>query len=123
VAVNLCADLNGHDLPIKKYLIQAEIVTPEGEIITPGSVCFKSVSGYDIVKIFAPSWGLLGLVVSVAFRVMPLTAADEFASMRMHEVSRKHFLDGLDESNEETDAVYSRKIKAKFDPRSILPIV
>lgn len=123
VAVNLCADLDGHDLPIKKYFIQAEIVTPEGEIITPGSVCFKSVSGYDIVKIFAPSWGLLGLVISAAFRVMPLTAADEFASMKMRAVDRQHFLSGLDETNEDTDAVYSRKIKAKFDPQTVLPIV
>jgi len=123
VAVNLSADLSGHDLPIKKYFIQAEIVTPEGEIITPGSVCFKSVSGYDIVKIFTPSWGLLGLVVSAAFRVMPLTASDEFATMRMHAVDRKHFLSGLEASNQDTDAVYSRKIKDKFDPQAILPIV
>ncbi len=123
VAVNLSADLHGHDVPIKKYFIQAEIVTPEGEIITPGSVCFKSVSGYDIVKIYAPSWGLLGLVVSAAFRAMPLTAADEFATMKMHAIERQHFLSGLDQSNEDADAVYSRKIKAKFDPQGVLPIV
>jgi len=123
LAVDLSAELNGHDLPIKKYFIQAEIVTPEGEIITPGSVCFKSVSGYDIVKIFAPSWGLLGLIVSAAFRVMPLSAAEEFGPMKMQGIDREHFLSGLDETSEETDVIYSRKIKAKFDPENILPIV
>ena len=45
VAINLAAELNGHDLPLKKYFIKAEVVLPTGEIITPGSVCFKSVSG------------------------------------------------------------------------------
>ncbi|MCP4684085.1 MAG: FAD-binding oxidoreductase [bacterium] len=123
IAVNLSADLHGHDVPIKKYFIQSEIVTPEGEIITPGSVCFKSVSGFDIVKIFAPSWGLLGLVVSAAFRVMPISGAAEFDSMTMHAVDREHFLSGLDEANKDADAVYSRKIKAKFDPAGILPVV
>ncbi|MCD6250534.1 MAG: FAD-binding oxidoreductase [candidate division Zixibacteria bacterium] len=123
VAVNLSAELNGHDLPIKKYFLQAEIVTPKGEIITPGSICFKSVSGYDIVKIYAASWGLLGLMVSITFRVMPLTAAEEYATMKMKAIDRRHFLSGLDESISETDAIYSRKIKAKFDPLSILPIV
>ena len=123
VAVNLSAELNGHDLPIKKYFLQAEIVTPEGEIITPGSICFKSVSGYDIVKIYAASWGLLGLMISVTFRVMPLTAAEEYVTMKMKAIDRRHFLSGLDESTRKTDAIYSRKIKAKFDPLSILPIV
>jgi FAD/FMN-containing dehydrogenase len=123
VAVNLAAELNGHDLPLKKYFIQSEIVTPQGEVVRAGSVCFKSVSGYDLVKVFAPSWGLLGLIVSATFRVLPLSAADEFASMTMKPVNHNHFLSGLDESSQDVDVIYSRKIKVKFDPHGILPIV
>jgi FAD/FMN-containing dehydrogenase len=123
VAVNLAANLHGVHVPIKKYLIKAEIVTPEGDIITPGSICFKSVSGYDVVKIFSPSWGLLGLIVSATFRVMPLSGAADFTAMRMQAVDRARFLAGLDESNQDCDAVYSRKIKNKFDPVRVLPIV
>ncbi|MBD3402373.1 FAD-binding protein [candidate division GN15 bacterium] len=123
VATGLSATLYDHPLPIKKYMIKAEVVTPTGEIIRPGSVCFKSVSGYDIVKIFSPSWGLLGLLVSVTFRVMPDTAREEYREMRQNAVDRERFLAGLDEGNDDVDAVYSRKIKAKFDPENILPIV
>jgi glycolate oxidase len=123
LAVNLSAELNGHDLPIKKYFIKATIVTPIGEIIEPGSVCFKSVSGYDIVKIFAGSWGLLGFLVSATFRVMPSTAAHEFASMKQKGVDRATFLRAFDEANQEANSTYSRKIKAKFDPNGVLPIV
>jgi FAD/FMN-containing dehydrogenase len=123
VAVDLTAELNGHDWPIKKYFIQSEVVTPTGDIVHAGSVCFKSVSGYDVVKIFAPSWGLLGLIVSATFRVLPLTAAEEFATMKMKPVDRAHFLSGLDESSQDIDVIYSRKIKAKFDPHGILPEV
>ncbi|MCK4572905.1 MAG: FAD-binding oxidoreductase [candidate division Zixibacteria bacterium] len=123
IAAGLSAELDGHDFPLKKYFIRAEIVTPEGDIITPGSTCFKSVSGYDIVKIFAGSWGLLGLIVSATFRVMPDSAADEFNAMRMKSFDRENFLEGLREENCNADVAYSRKIKIKFDPTHILPIV
>ncbi|MFZ5980798.1 MAG: FAD-binding oxidoreductase [Candidatus Zixiibacteriota bacterium] len=122
-AVNIAAELNGHDLPFKKYLIKAEIVTPEGEIISPGSVCFKSVAGYDIVKIFASSWGLLGLLVNLYLRVIPASAREEYAGMKMKPVSRENFLNGLKVSERGSDAVYARKIKDKFDPNGILPVL
>ncbi len=123
VAVNLAAELAGHLLPIKKHLIMAEVVTPQGEIITPGSPCFKSVSGYDVVKIFTPSWGLLGLVVNATFRVLPISAAAEYTDMKMATIDRDRFLAGLDENSTEPDVIYSRKIKAHFDPEGVLPVV
>ena len=123
VSVNLSGEVNGYELPIKKYFIKAEIVTPTGEIIKPGSVCFKSVSGYDIVKVFAPSWGLLGLLVTATFRVMPLTAAEEYHSLKMNAIDRAPFLSALDTANDDVDAVYSQKIKTRFDPANVLPIV
>jgi FAD/FMN-containing dehydrogenase len=123
ISVGLAADLHKHDLPIKKYFIKATIVTPEGNIIKPGSVCFKSVSGYDVVKLFSPSWGLLGLVISATFRVMPESGKIDFATMAMKAVERGRFLEAYDKSNPGIDAEYVRKIRAKFDPRSVLPIV
>jgi len=123
LAVNLSADLNGRDVPLKRYFIKAEVVTPEGEIITPGSVCFKSVSGYDIVKLFSGSWGLLGLIVSASFRVLPTTALSEFEGLKLKKVDRTNFVKAFDVSNDAADAVYSRKIKDKFDPNGVLPIV
>ena len=123
IAVNLNAEMHGHDLPLRRYFIWAEVVTPEGDIIKPGSVCFKSVSGYDIVKIFAGSWGLLGLIVSAAFRVLPITAEGEYITLRQKGIHREKLLDSLKEPNPVIDALYSRKIKEKFDPIGVLPKV
>ena len=123
LAVGLSSEYHKVDFPLKKYFIRAEIVTPTGEIIRPGSVCFKSVSGYDVTRLFAGSWGLLGLIVSATFRVMPSSAEAEYTVMKQKGVDRRPLLDGLTESNEESDAVYSRKIKAKFDPNGVLPII
>ena len=123
IAIGLSAELDGHDFPLKKYFIKAEIVTPEGDIIRPGSACFKSVSGYDIVKIFANSWGLLGLIVSATLRIIPVAASSELGSMKMKAIDRENFLAPFDKSNTSAEAVYSRKVKEKFDPGGILPIV
>ncbi|UCD62900.1 MAG: FAD-binding oxidoreductase [Candidatus Zixiibacteriota bacterium] len=123
IAVGLSSIFDKHDFPLKKYFLQAEIVTPDGEIIRPGSVCFKSVSGYDIVRIFSGSWGLLGLIISASFRVMPLAAQAEYAKMKIEEVSRQRLLASLREDNPDTNAVYSRKVKARFDTGNILPVV
>lgn len=123
VAVGLSARMHDHDVPLSRYFLKAEIVTPEGEIITPGSICFKSVSGYDIVKIYAGSWGLLGFIVSASFRVMPDTARDDYTAMRQKPVDRTGLIAALDEDSTDPDAVYSRKIKNKFDPNNILPII
>ncbi len=123
LAVGLSGELHKHEVPIKKYFIQAEIVTPLGEIIKPGSTCFKSVSGYDIVKIFSGSWGLLGLIVTATFRVMPITGADDFATMKQNKITRDGLLFALENSDNSDDAGYSKKIKAKFDPENILPLI
>lgn len=123
IACDLTADYQGHDLPLKKYFIKAEIVTPNGELITPGSTCFKSVSGFDIVKIFAGSWGLLGLIVSATFRVMPESGAADYGAIKQKAHDRNHLIKALDHKNSETDAVYTQKIKTKFDPNSILPLL
>jgi len=123
LAIGLTADLHGHDLPLKRFFLKAQIVTPEGEIITPGSICFKSASGYDVVKVFAGSWGLLGFIVSATLRVVPDSAVDEYAGMREKGTNRGSFLAGLVDSNVTTDAVYCRKIKQKFDPNAIFPVI
>ena len=123
LAVGLSADYDGHDFPLKKYFIKADLVTPDGESITPGSTCFKSVAGYDIVKIFSGSWGLLGLIVSATFRVMPLVGESDFVSITQKEISRAALEKALNQANSVPDAVYSRKIKEKFDPQHILPLL
>ncbi len=123
VAGGLNSMYETHELPLKKYLIKAEIVTPEGEIIEPGSVSFKSVSGYDIVKIYCGSWGLLGMVVSATFRIMPTEGSEEYQEITMQKWSREKLVDSLAESNTTNDAFYSKKIKLKFDPNNILPVL
>lgn len=123
LAAGLSARHLDHTLPISRYLIMAEIAVPEGKVIKPGSACFKSVSGLDIVKIFSPSWGILGLIVTATLRVLPLTAREEYTDICQLPVEYEKFAEMYTHPGDNQSAVYSIKIKEKFDPNHILPLI
>jgi FAD/FMN-containing dehydrogenase len=123
LAVGLCAIRDGHKLPISRYFIKGEIAVPEGKVIKPGSACFKSVSGLDIIKIFSPSWGLLGMIVTVTLRVLPVSMEADFHDIIMQPVDYGKFVSLYVSPGENQSAVYSVKIKNKLDPNNILPLV
>lgn len=112
-----------HPVPISKFLIMGQIATPDGQVIKPGSVCFKSVSGFDIVKIFSPSWGQLGMICTATFRVVPITARDEYVKPSQEALDYGSFAATYRDPGDNQSAVYSIKIKQKFDPNNILPLI
>ncbi|MBN2227289.1 MAG: FAD-binding oxidoreductase [candidate division Zixibacteria bacterium] len=123
IASGLTADYKGHDLPISRYFIKAEIVMPDGSVIQSGSACFKSVSGLDIVKIFSPSWGQLGLIVNACLRVLPISIADDYRGLKMHGLEYARFVSTFTDPGDNVSAQYSLKIKEKFDPSGRLPLI
>jgi glycolate oxidase len=56
----------------KDYVIALEIVLPTGEIIHTGSKALKSVTGYDLTKLFIGSEGTLGIFTKIVVKLIPL---------------------------------------------------
>ena len=56
----------------KDYVIALEVVLPTGEIIHTGSKALKSVTGYDLTKLFIGSEGTLGIFTTIAVKLIPL---------------------------------------------------
>jgi len=123
VAVNLSADLHGVDLPARRFVLQLEVVTGGGEILTAGSPNLKVAGGQDIARVFASSWGLLGLIISVTFRVVPISALGDYSAIKMKEVARSSGLPAVWAGGGSADQDYFRKIKGRFDPAGVLPAV
>ena len=69
------------------YVLGLEVVLPGGRIMRTGSRCMKSVSGYDLTRLFVGSEGTLGIVTEIIFKINPKPTATKtslarFASLK-----------------------------------------
>ncbi|NMC45014.1 MAG: FAD-binding oxidoreductase, partial [candidate division Zixibacteria bacterium] len=122
----LAAGLKGHDgvhvVPFSRHLLSITAVLADGSIVHPGSLTFKSVSGYDISRLFYNSWGYLGMVIELSFRVLPLSEKQpESSPLTLIPPDHDAFVEQM--SGREPSAELYRTIKNRFDSRGLLPLI
>ena len=61
---------------VRDWLIGCTAVLSDGRAVHAGGQVVKNVSGYDLPKLFAGSWGTLGCIVEASFKLRPLPARD-----------------------------------------------
>ena len=64
---------------VRDLVVGMTLVLSDGTIAKSGGKVIKNVAGYDVAKLFAGSYGTLGLIASVSVRLHPLPAGNATA--------------------------------------------
>jgi glycolate oxidase FAD binding subunit len=56
----------------RDMMIGAKAVFPNGDIVVSGGKTVKNVSGYDMCKLLIGSYGTLGILCEMTFKILPL---------------------------------------------------
>jgi FAD/FMN-containing dehydrogenase len=120
LASGLTGSDGDHTIPLSRYLLSVTAALPDGTIVKPGAVTFKSVSGYDVARIFFNSWGVIGMVLELSFRVLPESKRDDMQTLTLFAPDRRTFSNQM--RGDSPLATICQKIKAEYDPHNLLPI-
>jgi len=60
----------GYGLP-RNFVIGMRVVLPDGKLVKAGGRVVKNVAGYDLCKLFTGSYGTLGLITELTFKLRP----------------------------------------------------
>lgn len=71
IASNASGPRRVHAGTVRDHFIGFEAIAGSGDVFHAGGRVFKNVTGFDLPKLMAGSWGSLAILTSVTFRVMP----------------------------------------------------
>ena len=114
VAVNLKGKSGERELQTRDYALALQVVDAKGEVLKVGARTFKSVTGYDLPRIFTGSWGTLGFIAEVTLRLVPARKRKDYPGVT---ISSPRTIGKVESNDPKT--ILSLRIKQALDPASV----
>ncbi|MBW4421390.1 MAG: FAD-binding oxidoreductase [Myxacorys californica WJT36-NPBG1] len=80
---------------VRDMLLGVTFVRHDGQIVKAGGRVVKNVAGYDLMKLLTGSYGTLGIITQVTFRVYPIPPASQTVVLTGDTTGTKHRPDGI----------------------------
>jgi FAD/FMN-containing dehydrogenase len=80
---------------VRDYVLGATLLNGEGQVLTFGGQVMKNVAGYDVARALAGSMGVLGVILEVSLKVLPLPPAQATLAYAMDQQQALGWLNSL----------------------------
>jgi glycolate oxidase FAD binding subunit len=85
VAAGLAGPARAWSGPLRDYVLGARVLTGDGRVLRFGGEVMKNVAGYDVARLMAGSLGILGVLLDVSLKVLPLPPGERTLAFEMDE--------------------------------------
>lgn len=75
VAAGLSGPARANAGAVRDHVLGLTLLSGRAEVLTFGGQVAKNVAGYDVSRLMAGSWGILGVICEVSLKVMPMGVA------------------------------------------------
>jgi glycolate oxidase FAD binding subunit len=87
VACGLAGPARAWSGPLRDFVLGVRVLTGDGRVLRFGGEVMKNVAGYDVARLMAGSLGILGVLLDVSLKVLPLPAAERTLAFEMDEAA------------------------------------
>ena len=87
VSAGLSGPARGTVGTVRDYVLGAQLINGQGQLLTFGGQVMKNVAGYDVSRLLAGAMGTLGVVVEVSLKVLPVAPAETTLAFEMDQAA------------------------------------
>jgi glycolate oxidase len=113
---------------VKDYVLNLEVVLPNGEVINTGANVLKNATGYNLTQLMVGSEGTLGIVTKIVLKLIPLPKYDLLMLVPFNNLEKAGeavsaiFRAGFVPSGLELAEIDALKIVSKMVDSSVVPV-
>jgi len=87
VACGLAGPARAWSGPLRDYVLGVRLLTGDGRVLRFGGEVMKNVAGYDVSRLLAGSFGVLGVLLEVSLKVLPRPPGERTLALEMDEAT------------------------------------
>jgi glycolate oxidase FAD binding subunit len=87
VACGLAGPARAWSGPLRDYVLGVRLLTGDGRVLRFGGEVMKNVAGYDVSRLLAGSFGVLGVLLDVSLKVLPRPPGERTLALELDEAA------------------------------------